>query len=124
MSSYTALDDALLRWTLGKRKMITRKYGTPGGFPSAHAAMLSDVPADDADSLPTLEDCTNEYDDTDVSVLVTSVAFSSPLTPGRDLSQIWVDDSACSINLTAFRSDFATFIPLRSLSRGWGRPRR
>jgi hypothetical protein len=28
---------------------------------------------------------------------------------GRDLSQFWVLDSACSINLTTFRSDFVTF---------------
>jgi hypothetical protein len=73
--------------------------------------MLSDVPADDDDSLPTLEDCTYEYDDTEVSVPLSYVAFSSSLTLSRDLSQFWVVDSACSISLTAFRSDFATFTP-------------
>jgi hypothetical protein len=91
--------------------MIIQKYGTPGGFAFAHAALLSDVTANDTDSLPTLEDCTYEHDDTEVSVPFSSVAFSSSLTPGRDLSQFWVVDSTCSINLTAFRGDFATFTP-------------
>jgi hypothetical protein len=87
--------------------------------------MLSDVTADDTDGLPTLEDCTDEHDDTEVSIPFISVAFSSPLTPGHDLSQFWVVDSACSINLTVFRDDFVTFNPpIRSFSRGWGRSRR
>jgi hypothetical protein len=55
------------RWTLAKRKMIIQKYGTPCGSAFAHAAQLSDVTADDTDGLPTLEDCTDEYDDTEVS---------------------------------------------------------
>jgi hypothetical protein len=80
LSSCTAPDDALLRWTLAKRKMIIEKYGAPGDFPSAHSALLSDVPADDWDSLPTLEECTDEHDDTEVSVPFSSVAFSSSLT--------------------------------------------
>jgi hypothetical protein len=54
MSSCTAPDDAFLRWTLAKRKMTIKKYGAPGGSTSAQAALLSDVPADDTDSLPTL----------------------------------------------------------------------
>jgi hypothetical protein len=124
MSSCTAPDDALLRWTLAKRKIIIQKYGTPIGSTYAPAAMLNDVTVDDIGSLPTLEDCTDEYDDTGISVPFSFVAFSSSLTPGRDLSQFWVVDSARSINLTAFRVDFATFTPLRSLSRGWGRRRR
>jgi hypothetical protein len=91
--------------------MIIQKYGTHGGSASAHAALMSDVTADDTESMPTLEDCTDEYDDTGVSVPFIFVAFSSSLTPGRDLSQLWVVDSVCSINLTAFRGDFATFAP-------------
>jgi hypothetical protein len=67
--------------------MIVQKYGTPCGFAYGHAALLSDVPADDADILPTLEDCTYEYDDTEVSVPFNPVAFSSSLAPSRDLSQ-------------------------------------
>jgi hypothetical protein len=89
--------------------MIIPKYGTHGGSTSAHAALLSDVTADDTDGLPTLEDCTDEYDDTEVRVPFRSVASS--LSPGRDLSQFWIVDSACSINLTAFRSDFVTLTP-------------
>jgi hypothetical protein len=86
LSSCTAPDDALLRWTLAKRKMIIQKYGATGGSHSAHAALLSDVPADASASLPTLEECTDEYDDTEVSVPFNRVAFSSSLTPGRNLS--------------------------------------
>jgi hypothetical protein len=86
MSSCTAPDDALLRWTIAKRKMIIQKYGAPGGFHYAQAAQLSDVPADDSDSLPTLEECTDEYDDIEVSLPFSSVAFSSSLTHGRNLS--------------------------------------
>lgn len=65
MSSCTAPDDALLKWALAKRKMIVQKYGTPCGSSYAHAALLSEFPADDADILPTLEDCKDEYDDTE-----------------------------------------------------------
>jgi hypothetical protein len=111
MSSCNATDNALPRWTLAKRKMIVQNYGTPCGCASAHAAVLSDVPADDANIMPTLEVCTYEYDDTEVSVPFSSVAFSSSLTPGRNLSMFWVVDSACSIYLTAFRSAFVTFTP-------------
>jgi hypothetical protein len=68
MSSCTAPDDALLTWTLAKPKMIIQKYGTHVVSASAHAGLLSDVTADDTDGLPTLEDCTDEYDDTEVSV--------------------------------------------------------
>jgi hypothetical protein len=100
----------MLKWTLAKRKLIIQKYGTPAdGSASAHATMLSDVPTNYPNSLPTLEECTDEFDDTEVSVPFTFVAFSSSLAPGRDLSQFWVVDSACSINLTAFRHDFVTF---------------
>jgi hypothetical protein len=120
LSSSTAPDDALLKWTLAKRKMIIQRYGTPSGSAFAHVAMLSDVPADDAHGLPTLEDCTDEYDDTEVSVPFSSIAFSSSLTPGRELSQFWVVNSACSINLTAFRSDLTTFMPPSAPSRVGG----
>jgi hypothetical protein len=66
--------------------MIIQKYGTPSGPAIAHAALLSAVTAaDDPRGLPTLEDRTDEYDDTEVSVPFISVAFSSSLTPGRDL---------------------------------------
>jgi hypothetical protein len=111
MSPCIASDDALLKWTLVKRKMIFQKYGTRGGSASAHVALLSDVPTYEVDVLPTLEDCTDEYDDTQVSVPITYVVFSSSIAPGRDLSQLWGVDSLYSINLTAFRHDFVTFDP-------------
>jgi hypothetical protein len=121
LSSCTAPDDALRRWTLAKRKMIVQKYGSPGGSASTHAALLSDVPIDESDSLPTLEDCMDEHDDTEVSVPFRFVPFSSSITRGRDLSHHTVGDSACSINLTAFiRSDFSTFTPPSTRSRVGG----
>ena len=55
-----------------------------------------------------------------MSVPFSFVAFSSSLTPGRDLSQFWVANSACSINLTAFRSDYVTFDPPSVSSRVGG----
>jgi hypothetical protein len=100
--------------------MITQKYGAPGGSHFAHAALLSDVPADDSESVPTFEERTDEYDDTEVSVPFSSVDFSSFLTPGRNLSQFWVVDSACSINLTTFKGDFVRFTPPSAPSRVGG----
>jgi hypothetical protein len=92
--------------------MIILKYGAHSGCASAHATLLSEVTADDPAGLPSLEDGTDEYDDIEVSVLFSYVAFSSSLTPGRDFSQFWVVASACSINLTAFRGDFVNPPPL------------
>jgi hypothetical protein len=120
MSSCTTSDDAFLKWTLAKRKMTVQKYGTPSGSAPAHVVVLSDVPTGDIDVMPTLEECTYEYDDTGVSVPFSSATFSSSLALVCDLSQFWVVDSACSINLTAFRSDFATFAPPSSPSRVGG----
>jgi hypothetical protein len=74
--------------------MIIKKYGTLGGNASAYAAVLSDVPTDGTEIMPTLEECTDEYDDTEVSVPFSSVVFSSSLSPNRDLSQFWVIVSA------------------------------
>jgi hypothetical protein len=93
MSACTAPDDAIFKWNLAKRKMTVQKYGAPGGTTSAHAALLSDVladdaPADDADSLPTLDGCADDCDDDEVSVPFNSMAFSSSLTPGRNLSEV------------------------------------
>jgi hypothetical protein len=93
MSACTAPEDAILKWNLAKRKMLVQKFGAPGGTTSAHVALLSDVladdaPADDADSLPTLEDCADDHDDDEVSVPFSFVAFSSSLTPCRDLSTV------------------------------------
>jgi hypothetical protein len=48
---------------------------------------------------------------TEVSVPLAFVAFSSFLTPVRDLSQLRVVDSACSITLTAFHDDFVMLEP-------------
>jgi hypothetical protein len=47
LSSCTASYDALLKWTLAKRKLIVHKYGTRNVISPAHAALLSDLfPAD------------------------------------------------------------------------------
>jgi hypothetical protein len=82
MSACTAPDDAILKWNLAKRKMTVQKCGAPGGTTSTYVALLSDVPADDApaddtDSLPTLEDCADDCDDDEVSVR--SALWHSPL---------------------------------------------
>jgi hypothetical protein len=67
------IDDALLKWTLAKRKMIVQKYGNPGGSALAHTTLLSGVLHDDPHVLasviiPTLEECTDVCGDTWVSV--------------------------------------------------------
>jgi hypothetical protein len=120
LSSCTTSDDALLKCTLAKRKMIVKKYGTHGSSASAHTALVSDVPTADPDVLPTLEECTDEYDDSEVSVPSTSVAFSASISPGHDLSRLWVD-SGRSISLKiAFRHDFVAFDPPSTSSRVGG----
>jgi hypothetical protein len=100
--------------------MIIKKYGTLGGNAHAHAAMLSVVPTYDTEVMSTPEECTDEYDDTGVSLPFSSFTFSYSLAPYRDLSQFWVVDSACSINLTCFRSDFVTLDPPSVPSRVGG----
>jgi hypothetical protein len=86
MSSCTTSDDSFLKWTLAKRIMIILKYGTLGGHTLAHAALLSDVPTDDLKVVPNLVESTDEYGYIEVSVPLSSVAFSSSLAPSRDLS--------------------------------------
>jgi hypothetical protein len=76
----------ILKWTLVKRKLMNLKYGTPNGTALAHAALLSDMSHDDSHVLvsldmPNMEECTDEYDNTYVSVAFNSVAFSSSLAP-------------------------------------------
>jgi hypothetical protein len=99
----------VLRWTLAKRKQIAEKYaGRPP--PTAH---LSDFPTDvasegDAVAEDALEyDMQDEYDDTKVGTSFASVAFASATAHVTDLSDYWVVDSACSVSLTSFRSDFS-----------------
>jgi hypothetical protein len=67
--SCTTSDDALLKWTLAKRNLIVQKYGTANINASAHAALMSDISHVDpsppaALDVPTLEECTDFYDDT------------------------------------------------------------
>jgi hypothetical protein len=110
-STCKAPDAYVLRWTLAKRKQIAEKYaGQPP--PTAH---LSDCPTDvvsegDAAAEDALEyDMQDEYDDTEVGTSFASVAFTSAAALVADLSKYWVVDSACSVNLTSFRSDFSEF---------------
>jgi hypothetical protein len=68
-----------------------------------------DADSDAPDARPFEMECRDEYDDTKVNFyFICFVAFFAFAPPGHDLSQLWVVDSACSINLTAFRSDFET----------------
>jgi hypothetical protein len=53
----------------------------------------------------------DEFDYTMVSTSFASVAFASSASYVADLSDYLVVDSACSVNLTAFRSDFSEFHP-------------
>jgi hypothetical protein len=72
---------------MAKRRLIIQKYGTHVvGSASTDAAMLSDVPTDDPNTFPTHEECRDEFDDNEVNVTFTSVALSSSIAPGRDLS--------------------------------------
>jgi hypothetical protein len=91
MSSWTASDDAFLKWTLAKRKLIVHKYGFLSGTAPVHVALLGDISHADSHVLasldvPSLEECTDDYDDTEVSGPFGLVAFSSSLAPGRDVS--------------------------------------
>jgi hypothetical protein len=123
MSLCTASDDALLKWTLAKRKMTVQKYGAPSGH-AFHNALLSDMHMTNTDvdahgAGPSEMECADEYDDTEVGTTFCSVAISSSTPPRRDPSDFWVVDSACSINLTAFRSDFVSFDPFGHFPCGW-----
>jgi hypothetical protein len=67
--------------------MIVHKHGTPNNTTFARVALLSDVPHNDphataSKDLPTLKECTDIYDDKEVSISFNLVAFSSSLTPG------------------------------------------
>jgi hypothetical protein len=111
-STCKAHDADVLRWTLAKRKRVAEKYAGHAP-PTAH---LSDVaaasaPLEDDIDCPLEYDMQDEYDDTEVSVSFTSIAFASPASSIVDMSDYWVVDSACSVNLTAFRSDFFEFNP-------------
>jgi hypothetical protein len=70
----------------------------------------SDTNGDKPGAGPSTMECTDEYD-TEVGATFNSIAFSAFTPPGRDLSQFRVVDSACSINFTAFRSNFVSFKP-------------
>jgi hypothetical protein len=52
-----------------------------------------------------------EYGDTAVSVSFAYVAFASSASSLADLSDYWVVYPACSVNLTAFRSEFVYVHP-------------
>jgi hypothetical protein len=77
----------------------------------------SETNGDASGAGPSEMECIDEYDDTEVSATFCSIAFSAYATPGRDLSQFWAVDSACSINLAAFRSKFVSFDPPSGTSR-------
>jgi hypothetical protein len=66
--------------------MIIQKYDTLGGNADAHADMLSDVPTDDTEAMPIFEECTEGYDDNEVSAPFSSFTFLSSLAHGRNLS--------------------------------------
>jgi hypothetical protein len=77
---------------------------------------------DAADGDPLEYDMHDEYDDTEDGTSLAFAAFASSASSVADLSDYWVVDSACSVNLTAFRSDFSEFHPSsrRSIVGGVG----
>jgi hypothetical protein len=104
--------------------MIVQKYGASSEHAS-HNALLSDMHKSDTygdtpGAGPLEMECTDEYDGTEVSTTFCSIAFTASTLPRRELSQFWVVDSVCSINLTAFRSDFVSFDPPSDTSRVGG----
>jgi hypothetical protein len=56
-------------------------------------------------------DMEDEYDGTAISVSFAYVAFASSASSLAGLCDYWIVDSACSVNLTSFRSEFF-FLPL------------
>jgi hypothetical protein len=66
---------------------------------------------DAADGDPLEYDRHDEFDDTKVGISFAFVAFTSSASSIADMSYYWVVDSACSVNLNAFRSDFSEFHP-------------
>jgi hypothetical protein len=69
--------------------------------------VASEGDAADEDALE--YDMQDEYDGTEVGTSFASVAFASATAHVADLSDYWVVDSACSVNLTSFQSDFPEF---------------
>jgi hypothetical protein len=123
MSSCTSSSDAMLKWTLAKRKIIVLQYGAPTGQAS-HNALLSDMHQSDTNgdapgAGPSEMECTDEYDHTEVGTTFCDIAFSAS-TPRDVTFTHWVVHSACSINLNAFRSDFVIFDPPSGTSRVGG----
>jgi hypothetical protein len=82
-----------MKRTLAKRKLIVQKYSTHNSHASAHAALMSDLSHADPSppaplDVPTLE-CTDVYDDGEVSISFCPVAFSSFLTPAVASQHSW-----------------------------------
>jgi hypothetical protein len=69
------------------------------------------APLEDANGTPPEDDMEDEYDDTSVSVSFTFVAFTSFAFSFVDLSDYWVDDFACSVNLSLSLSPSPTSPP-------------
>jgi hypothetical protein len=70
------------------------------------------APPEDAIGSPpedVMED--DEYNDTAVTFSFTSVAFTSSASSVADLSDYWVVDFACFVDLTALRFDFSGIQP-------------
>jgi hypothetical protein len=102
----------VLRWTLAKRKQIAEKYaGHPPPTKHVSDVAATFAPVEDDTHCPVEYEMQDEYDDKEESVSFTSVAFASRASSIADMSDYLVVDSACSVNLTAFRSDFSEFNP-------------
>jgi hypothetical protein len=72
--------------------MIVQKYGTMSGQRSQNA-LLSDIHqssthGDAPGAGPQEMECTNEYDDTEVSATFCSIAFCASTPPGRGIGNV------------------------------------
>jgi hypothetical protein len=103
---------------------MVQKYGTPSGTSPAHVALMSDMSLDDSHvhaslDVPTLEECTDDYDNKiEWPLQLGCIPILSCLR--RNLSLFWVVDSSHSINLTTFHGDFVMFDSLLWSSRVGG----
>jgi hypothetical protein len=74
------------------------------------------APLEDATSSPPEDDMEDEYNENAVNVSFNYVAFTSSASTIDDMSDYMVVDTACSVNLTTYRSNFSDFHPSSRLS--------
>jgi hypothetical protein len=108
-SDCKATDAQILKWQRYKITTLDNHYNHPKS-PTAHLSEIVDDTIATVDSVVDVEE--DPLSDYIVSSPLCPVALLSlQRPPPTSLSQCWVVDSACSINLSAHRTDFITFQP-------------